>query len=149
MARNPNAARLLALLVIPVLLVACATAGPENETERAPAVLTFDGDTTIVTLPAAARLGETVTLRFTSFSGGCTRKDTPDAVVSGLHAEVRPYERAPTQSSDLVCPAVLGVEQNVVELRFLEAGRAQVRIVGRAQPGNQPIVVERELAVAP
>ncbi len=147
-------ARMMAL-VTPWLLAACATAGPDeslflDEGERGPALLAFYGDTASVELPASARVGEAATIRFTSFGGGCIRQDSTEAEVSGLSAEIRPYRLEPTKlPPNTACTSELRLNQHLVQLRFGHPGRARVRIVGLARPGDQPFVIERELQVAP
>ena len=137
------------------LLAACTAAGPDDSSllsggERGPAVLAFYGDTTAVQLAASIRVGEVTTVRFTSFGGGCILQDRTEAAVSGLTAEVRPYRREPRQlPPNTACTADLRIDQNVAELRFAEPGRARVRIVGLARPGDQPFILERDLLVTP
>ncbi len=145
----------LASLTAGWLLGACTAAGPDDSSlistgERGPAVLAFYGDTTAIQLAASVRVGELTTLRFTSFAGGCILQDRTDATVSGLSAEVRPYRREPRQlPPNTACTADLRIDQNVAELRFAEPGRARVRIVGLARPGDQPFVLERDVLVTP
>lgn len=147
--------RLLRLISLATLLAACSGNGPDgpslfDDRERGPAVLVFHGDTAGVEVPAATRVGQPTTVRFTSFSGGCVSRDSTEASVAGLTAEVRPYQRDPRRlRPDLICTADLRLDNNVVELRFAKAGRATVRIVGLAQPGDHPFVLVRELEVTP
>jgi len=137
------------------LLAACGAAGPDEspllrDSDRGPAVLAFYGDTTSVELAASTRVGEATAVRFTSFGGGCIRRDTTVAEVSGLSAEVRPYRLEPTElPPNTACTSELRLDQNAVQLRFVEPGRARVRIVGLARPGDQPFVIEKELQVTP
>jgi len=135
------------------LLVGCGADGPGepplfNAGERGPAVVVFYGDTSVVQLAASTRVGEATTVRFTSFAGGCIRQDTTEADVAGLTAEVRAYRREPARlPPNTACPAELRLDQNVVDVRFTAPGRARVRIVGLARPGDHPVVLERELEV--
>jgi hypothetical protein len=143
----------LASLATIWLLVACGADGGEdpslfNDGDRGPAVLVFYGRTSTVELPAATRVGQAATVRFTSFAGGCVSRDSTEADVAGLTAEVRPYRRDPRLlHPNLLCTDALRIDDNVVELRFAEAGRGLVRIVGLAQPEDQLFVLERELEV--
>ena len=137
------------------LLTACGAAGPDEspllrDGDRGPAVLAFYGETTSVELVPSTRVGEATALRFTSFGGGCIRQDTTVAEVSGLSAEVRPYRLEPAElPPNTACTSELRLDQDVVQLRFSQSGRARVRIVGLARPGDQPFVIERELHVTP
>jgi hypothetical protein len=110
-------------------------------------VLAFYGDTTVVKLAASIRVGESTPVQFTSFAGGCILQDRTEVEVSGLAAEVRPYRRE--RPPNTVCTSDLRLDQNVAELRFAEPGRARVRIVGLARPGNHAVVLERDLLVTP
>lgn len=136
-------------------VVACTANDPEEPGlfhggERGPAVLAFYGDTSVVEMAGSTRIGQPTTVRFSSFGGGCVSKDTTEATVAGLKAEVRPYRREPVRlPPDVACTAELRSDQNVVQVRFAEVGRATVRIVGLARPGDHPFVLERELQVAP
>ena len=134
------------------LVAACTAAGPDDSSllkaaERGPALLAFYGDTAVVQLAATVRVGEVTTLRFTSFGGGCIRRDETEVTVSGLRADIRP--RRSELPPNTVCTAELRIDQNVAELRFSESGRARVRIVGLARPGDRPFVLERDLLVTP
>lgn len=137
------------------LLAGCNANGPEesplfNAGERGPAVLAFYGATGAVELASSTRVGEVTTVRFTSFGGGCVARDSTEADVAGLSAEVRPYRREPAHlPANTACTAELRLDQNVVQLRFAEPGRAHVRIVGLARPGDHPFVLERDLQVTP
>jgi hypothetical protein len=152
--RFPQPARLVGLATLS-LLAACAGAGPDdsqllNRGERGPAVLAYYGDTTAVELAESTRVGEATAVQFISFGGGCIVQDTTVAEVSGLSAEVRPYRLEPTElPPNTGCTMELRLDQNVVQLRFAQPGRARVRIVGLARPGDRPFVVVRELQVAP
>jgi hypothetical protein len=147
-------ARLMGLAA-PWLLAACSAAGPDEspllrDNDRGPAVLAFYGDTTSVELAASTRVGEATTVRFTSFGGGCIRRDTTVAEVSGLSAKVRSYRLEPTElPPNTSCTSELRLDQNEVHLRFVEPGRAVVRIIGLSRPGDQQFVIERELQVTP
>jgi len=45
--------------------------------------------------------------------------------------------------------ADLRLDHNEVEVRFAKVGRARVRIVGLARPGDRPFVLERDIEVTP
>jgi hypothetical protein len=132
------------------LLAACANSGPDESSvfsaaERGPALLAFYGDTSVVQLAATVRVGEVTTVRFTSFGGGCIRRDETEVTMSGLTAVIRPSRSEPPPNT--VCTADLRIDENVAVLRFAEPGRARVRIVGLARPGDRPFVIERDLVV--
>ena len=133
------------------LLAACAIFGPDDSSPGANqpglAILAFYGDTSDVQLAATVQVGEVTSVRFTSFGGGCIRQDSTEVAVAGLTAVIRPHRlEAPPNA---VCSADLRIDQNVADLRFDEAGRARVRIVGLTQPDDRIFVLERDLLVSP
>jgi hypothetical protein len=141
----------LARLAASLLLSACGIFGPDDSSlgadQRRLAILAFHGDTSDVQLATTVGVGEVTTVRFTSFGGGCIRRDSTEVAVSGLTADIRAHQvEAPPNA---VCSADLRIDQNVADLRFDEAGRARVRIVGLAQPGDRIFVLERDLLVSP
>ena len=69
--------------------------------------------------------------------------------VEGLSAEIRPYRLEPAVDGSVVCTTELRLEERVVRVRFRQAGRTVVRLVGLARPGDRPLVLERELQVRP
>ncbi len=121
----------------------------KGESVPPPATLVFYGDTSSIELPSAARVGETVELRFTTFGGGCIRPGRIDVAIADLQAEVRPYlEEPPAELPDtVVCTAELRLDQRVARLRFDRPGRATIRILGLALPEETPIVLKRALRV--
>jgi len=155
MARTSGHSLRLTSLATVWLLAGCGADGPEepplfNAGERGPAVLVFYGDTSVVQLAASTHVGEATTVRFTSFAGGCIRQDTTEANVTGLRAEVRAYRREPARlPPNTACTAELRLDQNLVDVRFAAPGRARVRIVGLARPGDHAFVIERDLEVMP
>ena len=126
-------------------------APPVRPGEAAPSDLAFYGDTSTVELPPSAKVGEAVTLRFTTFGGGCIRPGSVDVALSGLRAEVRPFlEKPPAELPDtVVCTADLRLDWRVVQLRFERPGEATIRIIGHAAPEDRLVVLERKLRVAP
>jgi hypothetical protein len=126
-------------------------APPVRPGEPAPSDLAYYGDTSTVELPTSTKVGEVVTLRFTTFGGGCISPGLVDVEISGLRAEVRPYlEKPPAEQPDtVVCTADLRMDSRVAHLRFERPGEATVRIIGHASPEDRPVVLERRLRVNP
>ena len=115
------------------LIAACSTEIPDG-----PSLYTDD------------RSGEATTVKFFSFAGGCIRQDSTESTVAGLSAELRPFRRDPSRiKKDIICTADLRLDNNVVELRFSQAGQAKVRIIGVVQPGDRRFVLERNIEVTP
>ena len=126
-------------------------APPVRQGEPALSDLAYYGDTSVVELPMSVRAGEVVTLRFTTFGGGCIRPGRVDVELSGLRAEVRPYlEPPPPDLPDtVVCTSDLQMNWRIVRLRFERPGEARIRIIGLAAPEDKLFVLERKLRVTP
>jgi hypothetical protein len=67
--------------------------------------------------------------------------------VSELRAEVVPYQRVYVPGPNGACTMELRVTRRPVRLTFATPGRARVRVIGRAAPGDSLIAIERSLEV--
>ena len=115
-----------------------------------PSILAFYRHRSVVTLPSSVRVGEPVSLRFTTIGGGCMGVGAVDVSVSGLQAVVRPYRSFdPLPDTVMTCTADLRFDPRTAELRFLKAGRATIRIIGHAVPEEREHVIVRHLQVTP
>jgi hypothetical protein len=149
--------RRLPLIALAAVALGCsATLSPDEAlTARrsagatvGPAILSFFGDVTTVTLPQSARVREPVKVAATAFGGGCVSQAGTEASVSGPVAEVRPL-RSENSDPDTFCTMELRIFEHTAVLRFSEPGEALVRVIGIARPGDTPFVVERRLTVLP
>ena len=78
--------------------------------------------------------------------GGCIRQGDTESTVSGLTADVRPYDYFPPRSADVVCTADFRVLRHTATLQFSQRGTATVRVHGRLSP-DRPTVVTRSVVV--
>ena len=149
--------RRLPLIALATLALGCsATLSPDEALTAkrnagatvGPAVLSFFGDVTTVTLPESARVGEPVRVTATAFGGGCVSQRGTESAASGLMAEVRPL-RVEISDPDTFCTMELRIFEHATVLRFAEPGEALVRVIGIARPGDTPFVAERRLTVLP
>lgn len=149
--------RRLPLIALAALALGCsATLSPDEALTAkknagatvGPAVLSFFGDVTTVTLPESARVGEPVKVTATAFGGGCVSQGRTETAETGLMAEVRPL-RVEVSDPDAFCTMELRLFEHTAVLRFAEPGEALVRVIGIARPGDTPFVVERSLTVLP
>ena len=149
--------RRLPLIALATLALGCsATLSPDEALTAkrnagatvGPAVLSFFGDVTTVTLPESARVGEPVRVTATAFGGGCVSEGGTETSVSARVAEVRPL-RVEVSDPDTFCTMEVRIFEHAAVLRFAEPGAALVRVIGIARPGDTPFVVERRLTVLP
>ncbi len=111
---------------------------------RRVARILFANDRVLVDVPAAAVAGVPLTVAVTTYGGGCVGEDTTVTFVEGLHADVVPYQRVIT---GVACTLELRITKRQVAIVFPAAGRATVRVIGRASPGDSVVVVERGVTV--
>jgi hypothetical protein len=100
-----------------------------------------------IALPASARVGVAFTATVTTHgSGSCTRADGADVDIDGLNADVTPYDREARRG---VCTDDLAPYPRSVTLRFVTAGEARIRVLGRPLSSAAPAVYEARLTVLP
>jgi hypothetical protein len=149
------------LLLTSLLVLGCRPADPPEsdrpapptadtiagELQRRPAALRFYAESAQVTVPGEARAGEPFEVALTTYGGGCIREDTTEVRVTGLVAEVIPYQLAPREGSSMVCTMELRFNRREIDVVFAERGAATVRIVGVSQPGDSALRIERRVNV--
>ncbi len=111
---------------------------------RRVALIRLSNDPVVVDVPAAAVAGVPLTVAVTTY-GGCVGEDTTVTFVEGLHADVVPYQRVIT--GNIACTLELRITKRQVAIVFPAAGRATVRVIGRASPSDSLVVVERGVTV--
>lgn len=86
----------------------------------------------------------------TTSYGGCTKPGETSVNVSGLRAEIRPYNRWDLTWKDLWggrwCPLVARAVTRRILLRFDSQRVATIRIIGRGGHG-QEVIHERQVEV--
>ena len=137
--------RLMAL----ALLAACTT---EPETARVVGLITAGNVATdVYDGPASVTAGQTFSATIFSYgSSSCTTPDGADVTVTGLIADVTPYDRVPT--GNVVCTADFGARPHPITLRFPSAGAAELRVHGDGisiEGERLPIVVSVPIEVTP
>ena len=115
--------------------------------QRQPSFLLGTGDTARIELPDTVSRNTDVPVVVPTGGGGCVRQGETEATVSGLAADVRPYDYFPAPQSDLVCTADFRVLRHAATVRFSEAGRATVRVYGRVRADGPATVVTRTVVV--
>lgn len=142
--------RLAHVLLSASALAACDAVGPterDDDLVRRPAVLAIGGDSARVAAPDSVAVGASFVVLVQSFGGGCIRAGETETALDGLTADVRPFDYFPAPSFDRVCTADLRIIEHPATLRFTRAGRATVRVHGRREPDDVPVVVVRTVVV--
>jgi len=103
----------------------------------------FYGDPLIVDVPASATAGVPFTVSVTTYGGGCIAEAETVVQVNGWRAHVVPYQRV----SIGLCTQELRITKREASVTFAVPGQAVVRVIGRKQPEDELIEVERIVVV--
>lgn len=115
--------------------------------ERRPGTLAFYSDPVQVTVPDSVSAGNRFSVRVTTYGGGCSKQGPTDVKTNGLLAVVRPFDYDVAANSNVICPSILTFYKREAVVTFARPGAATVRIYGRQEPGEDPLVVERTVIV--
>jgi hypothetical protein len=135
------------LLAAPAVL-ACTQAATEPVVELRRGVLEFHGDPPHVQAPATASLGTPVIVTVRTYGGGCIKAGPTSAAVQGLVAVIEPFDSVVTRlPPNWACTQELRLLSHVTTLQFADRGTATIRILGRREPGDSPLSIERTIVV--
>ncbi|SRR6266446_8029989 len=137
---------LIATVLIPGTVACNGGKVVEPVFEPRPAILQFYSDPVRTDLPDTVTVASAFTVSVRSYGGGCTSQGETEAEVEGLLATIRPFDLVLTDPN-VVCIQILRVFEHVATIRFDQPGMATVRVVGRREPGDEPLSVDRTLVV--
>jgi hypothetical protein len=145
MTRVAHALRVLAV----VALAGCTIiTGNRVRRERQLGWIRFHNDPVVVEVPSTVSRGVDFDVTVRTYGGGCVDQGDTEIMLSGPDAEVRPFDIFVVEMPDnYACTDILKRFTHRATLRFTQAGAATVRIRGRAEPGGEIIVVERQVTV--
>jgi len=113
-----------------------------------PASIVFHTDSAEVIAPSTVFVGEPFEVTVSTFGGGCTSFGETRLSVSGLTAEIRPYDSEVTHApKNYGCTGELLILSHTVTLDFNRRGRALIWIYGRSQPDGELVAFAREVDV--
>ena len=112
------------------------------------ALVSFTTDPFLVEAPSSATAGQPFDVVVTTYGGGCIGEDTTVVDVSEHHADIVPYQRVyrPPQGN-FGCTMELRITRRQVHVVIGQAGRATVRVIGRASPGDSLVSTERSVSI--
>jgi hypothetical protein len=138
----------LSILALPIFSGCRSITGDEIRRERQPARIRFYHDPIVIEIPSTVSRGTDFEVRVRTYGGGCIDEGDTEVTMAESHAELRPFDIFVTHlPPNVACPDVLRVYVHRATLRFAQAGTATVRVRGRSVPGDEVIVVERQLTV--
>jgi hypothetical protein len=116
--------------------------------ERRPSVLVFAGGEAVrVTSPDTVTAGVPFPVTIVTYGGGCILLGETAVAVSGLFAELRPFEWFVTPSANVACTDDIRRLEHTATVTFPTAGRATLRVLGRQLPDEGTVSVERAIVV--
>lgn len=141
---------LLLLVGLAPAVVSCrAITGVDDiRRERLPGVISFYGHPMVVEIPEAVDRGVEFQVTVHTFGGGCVDQGHTEVSVAAGSVEVRPYDVFVTHMPEsYACTDILNRFPHRATLRLDQPGTATIRVRGRAQPGDTPLVIERTVLV--
>lgn len=141
--------RLAGCAAILALPACSALTDPDDNATRRPGILEFYLEAPVVSLPAEVRAGQRFTVTVTTHSpSSCTDKGDTRRSVSGLTAEVRPFD-IHYSGEGISCADMASLLTHEAELVFSLPGTATVRVHGIRVPSEEEVVVIRTVTVLP
>ncbi|HEU4699809.1 MAG TPA: hypothetical protein VFS40_11560 [Gemmatimonadales bacterium] len=105
----------------------------EPDTRRVVGLIAAGGPAgaAVIEGPDTLRVGQGASFTINTFgSSSCTQPDGAAVAVTGLVAEVTPYDRVPR--GDTYCTADIGARPHPVTLTFAQPGTAIIRVLGES-----------------
>ena len=135
--------RILTFLMVASLAGACRVF-TDDEFVVQPAILQFHDHEPSLTVPATVARNATFDVEFMTYGGGCLEAARNRVVTAGMEVDIYSTQR---DMSSVACPDILRFETNRVTLTLPATGTAVVRVHGKREPGNEVLVLERQVTV--
>lgn len=127
------------ILTLTTCFIAACAGLPSVDSNRAPAVIVFFGDTSTIASPDTVEVGAPFTVRVTTFGGGCVRSTAGADVTGGDGViEIRPYNH---DTGGPICTSDLMFLTHEVDVRATAAGPLVIRVIGTRREANLPAAV--------
>jgi hypothetical protein len=141
-------ANVLRVLAVAALAGCTIITGNGVRRERQLGWIKLHNDAVVVAVPSTVARGVDFDVTVRTYGGGCVDQGDTEVTLSGADAEVRPFDIFVVEMpGGYGCTDILKLFTHRATLRFTQAGTATVRIRGRAEPGGEIIVVERQVSV--
>lgn len=129
------------------LLAACQATEPDlpsipgDSPKRVPGIIAYYDEPTEINLPDTVTHGERLSVDVMTYGGWLPEKGDVEVEVTGLEATIRPYD-LDTTPPDGLCSSELLVHTHTADVRFVEAGQAQIRVMGVREGPESPAGVD-------
>ncbi len=101
-----------------------------------------------ITVPGSVVAGTPFEITVNTYGNGCVGLGETRVTVTGLTAEIEPFDWVVTPHPGAFCTDELNRFSHVATVEFVEKGTATLRVRGsRGEPGGEVVEVERSIAV--
>ena len=137
--------RILTFLIVASLAGACRVF-TDDEFVVQPAQLHFYDHEPSLTVPTTVARNALFDVEFITYGGGCLETARNRVVTAGMEVDIYSTQRD-MSSGVAACPDILRFETNRVTLTLTGTGTAVIRVHGKREPGNEILVLERQVTV--
>ena len=140
----------LAVIAAAALTVSCSNHETVmgQDTELRLGVIESFGDPVEITVPGSVVAGTPFEITVNTYGNGCVGLGETRVTVTGLTAEIEPFDWVFTPPPGAACTDQLIRFSHVATVEFVEKGTATLRVRGsRGEPGGKVLEVERSIAV--
>lgn len=137
------------LSLIALACVGCAMGDATGiERHEAPAILEYYGKSEqILTAPASVAANADFEVVVTSYGGGCDRQGSVEILQSASTMDLDVRDLVGLPNEGVFCPDILLRFSHRVSLRAPDSGDITLRVHGRSEPGDAPLVIEHTITV--
>ncbi len=138
------------ILLMPLGMALAACSGDDMpEMERLPGILRISpSDSFMIEVPDTAQVGVTTTVTVNTVGGTCTQQGDTEVSVTGLTAEIRPFDLAfRVRPANVVCSTSATYFPHRARVTFSSTGTATIRVIGLEGFDDSTAVVERQMVV--
>lgn len=132
-----------------VALVGCAFDDATGiERRELPAILEYHGQSeNVLTTPASVAANTDFDVIVSSYGGGCDQQGWVDAHQSESTIDLEVYDLVGMPNEKVFCPGILLRFTHRVTLRAPDSGDITLRVHGRSEPGDAPLIIEHTITV--
>ena len=134
--------RAVCLCLLGIVVASCGLVGPDET--LMPGVIQSYGMPLVFEVPDTVTAGVSFKAAVRTYGGGCISMGSTTLSIEGRSATLAPWDR---HSNADLCTLELRYFNHEVDVLFEGRGPAEVRVVGRVQPGDSLVVRSRAVWV--
>lgn len=131
-----------------VLIVSSSCSDPSTPitSDRLPGIFASPSSSPALAAPDTVAVNVPFSVTVTTAGGGCTLMGETETSVTGLTAEIRPFDYYVVQTAHVACTADFAYLPHKAAITLVQTGRATLRAYGRTA-SNEAVVLERTVVV--